>query len=114
MLSGIVSRRFWRIVKHNPPDETDFWSHTRRGLRPIGAEAEGDGYDAVSVHDTLDGMSIWQRRFRIRGFIAELRIPDGAPVRWRQEGAPGHYNLWGDPELLLSYVVLPLTGEGWW
>jgi hypothetical protein len=74
----------------------------------------GEKYDAVSVYDTLAGMRRAQRLSRIKGYIAELRIPDGAPVRWKQEGPPGHFNLWADPETLRSWVVLPLTGEGWW
>ena len=112
MLRAAVPRSFWRIVKHNPPEESDFYSHTRRGLRPLGAD--GAEYDAVSVYDSLEGMRRAQRISRIRGFIAELRIPDDAPVRWEPEGPPGHHNLWGEPETLLSYVVLPLVSEGWW
>jgi len=107
-----MPQSFWRVVKHNPPEESDFYSHTRRGLRPLGAE--GAGYDAVLVYESLQGMQRAQRISRIRGFIVELRIPEGAPVHWEREGPPGHYNLWGEPATLLSYVGIPLATEDWW
>lgn len=115
MLLLVVARRLWRIVKHNPPDVTDFYSHAKRvelGLMRLvdPTQAEGSSYHSVSCHNSLEGMRAWQLRYFVSGYIAELEVPDDADV---VEEPNGHCDLTGDPQVLLSYVVLPLSGEYW-
>jgi hypothetical protein len=66
----------------------------------------------VSVQATVQQAG---RRARLPGFgqyIAELRIPDTSPVRWRRTGRqPGHHTLWGEPDELLACVVRTTTVE---
>jgi hypothetical protein len=37
--------------------------------------------------------------------IAVLHIPDDAPVRVERTRGPGHFTVWADPAVLLSYVI---------
>lgn len=68
-------------------------------------------WDEVSVWDTFQGARRVARF--VPTFIADLRIPDDAPIRVRQTGPRGHYSLKGDPDDLLAYVVAvyPLVTE---
>jgi hypothetical protein len=43
-------------------------------------------------------------RFPLR-LVARLERPDGAPVRIEKTFGPGHYTLWGEPQVLLDAVV---------
>jgi hypothetical protein len=48
------------------------------------------------------------------GYIAELAIPDDAPVTVEHTGRqPGHHTLWGEPNVLLRCVltVVPVSTE---
>lgn len=39
-----------------------------------------------------------------RGFVAELRIPEDAPVTIERTGKRGHHTLWGSADVILDYV----------
>ncbi len=44
--------------------------------------------------------------WRIGVYIAELHVPDDAPIAYEGPSPTGHWNLYGgDPEFLLSCVV---------
>lgn len=88
----------------NPPTERDFWSHKRRGV----------AYDPRKEHIAA-GISTYDREQDARRtavkypttgrFIAELHIPVEAAVVVAQTVSRHHYTVWGDPELLVTFVV---------
>jgi hypothetical protein len=52
---------------------------------------------------------------RLGGYIARIELPDDSPVIFeRTTTSSGHYTLWGDPEVILSYVtgVMPVGSRG--
>lgn len=114
-------RTLYRIVLHNPPGLEDMLSHRARGIAPRQRDTETLRLmDGISLYNTLQQARNqaaghpWQGQ----GFIAELRIPNDAPVQIeRTTSSRGHYTLWGNPDDILGYVsrVLPIrdshTGE---
>ena len=38
-------------------------------------------------------------------YIARLEIPEDGPIRFERTRGRGHFTLWGDPELMLTYAV---------
>jgi hypothetical protein len=38
-------------------------------------------------------------------YIARLEIPEQGPVSFERTRGRGHSTLWGEPELMLTYVV---------
>lgn len=106
--SRAVARAFHRIVRTNRPTTLDFTSNAALGrpLRDPSPEARRL-WDGISVSATEAQARRRARQYPMLGrFIARLEIPDGAPVRVeRTTRVPGHYTLWGDPAVLLWYVV---------
>jgi len=98
------TRTLYRIVKSDPPTERDFWSHSRSGLRyHPSKEHVANG---VSTFDREQEARRTARRFPNTGtLIAELRIPRRADVTVAQTMGRHHYTVWGDPELLVTFVV---------
>jgi hypothetical protein len=66
------------------------------------------------TEDIQEGLSVWatevqahrqRRRFpRLGDFAAAMVIDDNA-FRVERTYGPGHYTLWGEPELLLASIV---------
>lgn len=103
-----MDRVLYRIVKTNPPTVADFTSNQalHRGPRRITAEVLRL-WDGISTHDSPQQSRQMAGLFPLLGsYIAELRIPAGAPVRCeRTLTSEGHYTLWGEPLVLLACVV---------
>lgn len=98
------TRTLYRIVTSDPPTERDFWSHKRRGLRyHPNREHLASG---ISAFDQEQEARRTARRFPATGtLIAELHIPDWAGVTIARTVSRHHYTVWGDPELLVTFVV---------
>ena len=99
---------FYRVVLTNPPTEEDFRSHKERGiaLRRDTPELRRS-WEGVSVYDTEEkAREVMQRFPRIGTFIAELSIEESGPVRFEQTtDDPNHYDLWGEPQVMMAAVV---------
>jgi hypothetical protein len=86
----------------------DFFSNAELGKRrrPDVGETEEE-WQGLSVFDSLDAVRAMLRRvprFPLR-LVARLELPDNAPVRIAKTFGPGHYTLWGEPEVLRAAVV---------
>jgi hypothetical protein len=103
----------YHIVRHDPPIDEDFWSYVEQGRGPLSddpgllRQAEG-----VSVYGTFDNARVKALQLPYLGhLIAEMQIPDGAPVTCSPTGGrAGHNTLWVEPKevqaaTLRSYVV---------
>ena len=106
---GEPPRRYFRIVQFDPPTLFDFLSNEAQGRRPrypLDADAQRL-WEGVSVYESWSrarrkaGVSPW-----LGSFIAELHIPDHAPVHAeRTTTSRGHWTLWADAEVLMACVV---------
>jgi hypothetical protein len=108
-----VSYYAYRIVKTSSPDVEQFKSHAAlmKPRPPNLLPAHPDPWDGCSVLMTFgDAVARARRTPRLGGFIAELFVPDGAPVTRDSADASGHFNIWGDPTVLFGYLsaVLPV------
>ena len=102
-----MAQTLYRIVQGRPAIRWDFMSNQARGQRPMGPErADPDLYGGLSLWDTPTACWGIIGRFPHTGTaVAEVVIPDGAPVRIAKTRGPGHYTVWGDPDLLLGCVA---------
>ena len=114
----IVLYRLFRGIQGPVATPDDFFSNKRKGLKPRRIERENPReHESVSHWDTLAKMREVCRTWpQIGSHIAELHIPEGGPIEVKQEGAPGHWNAWGEPEAFLEYItavhpVEPSEGE---
>jgi hypothetical protein len=104
----------YRFVRTDPPTIRDFLSNAEAGkrLRAEAGETE-EQWRGLSGFDSLTAAQAMLRRvprFPLR-LVALLELPDDAPVRSRKTFGPGHYTLWGEPELLLGAVVAVIRVE---
>lgn len=101
-------RRFFRIVRSDPPTLDDFRSHAARGrvLRP-GADAEtGRLWSGVSVYATeAQGRRHAKSSPMLGTYLAELEISEPGTIQCERTGGHGHYTLWGEPAELLRCVI---------
>jgi hypothetical protein len=104
-----VPRTFYRVTKSDPPTRDDFLSHQALGkVPPRGASADLlRSWAGVSVFEEVSqARALAQRLPRIGDHIARIELPDDAPVESKRTGGtPGHHDLWGDPDVLLGFVV---------
>lgn len=101
-------RRFFRVVKTNPPSLNDFLSNVARGIKPPDEDAETLRlWLGVSVYATAAQARRMARRYPRHGaFIAHLEVEAGAPVRFeRTLSTPGHHTMWAMPAYLITQVV---------
>jgi hypothetical protein len=99
---------FYRIAKTNPPTEKDYVTpFERRGAPPTDASDEvRESWYAFSAFDSIEGAR--NQALQVRGigkFIFRYEIPEGIGITWKQTLGPGHYDLWGDKEILKSCEV---------
>jgi hypothetical protein len=110
-----MPRTFYRFVATDPPALRDFFSNFQLGRprRPHAGETE-DEWRGLSVFDSVEAarvMLVRVPRFPLRR-LAWLEVPDDAPVRVEKTFGPGHYTIWGDPQVLLDAVVSVVQIEG--
>ena len=101
-----VQRRLrYRVCRTDPPTEFDFFSHFRRGIRLRQPTPRAiDLSKGVSLWETEEQARALALRFPHTGhYVAAVAVPD----RVRQEGHPtsGHWNVWAEPEEMLTWVV---------
>jgi hypothetical protein len=103
-----ITRRFYRIVKTNPPTLADFISNAAKG-RPILDNARPEArrlWDGLSVYATEAQARRHARVSPMLGaFLAELVITPDTVVRIERTLGSGLYTIWGDPALLLSCIA---------
>jgi len=111
----MAERRFWRIVRSNPPGNADFLSNEAKGMR-----SRADDPDTLHL---WWGISMFATQAQARRlahrvpalgtFLAELRLRDDPSVRVEQTLGRGRYTLWGDADRLLASVirVVPIEGQ---
>ncbi len=115
-ITGI--RPFYRIVWTDPPTQEVFLSHLDRGVVVRVEDAEIRRLaSGLSVFRTL-GQARRNARKRPpwfgRGHIARIVIPAGKGVIIeRATNTAGHYTIWGDANVLMSFVdeIEPVTGS---
>jgi len=100
-------RTLYRVIRSRHPSWADFLSNLVRDQparqAEIGNLAEWAG---VSTFEDLEEARDRAQRFPILGrYIAELVIPDDAPVLIEPSVGPGHWTIVGGPGLLLRYVA---------
>jgi hypothetical protein len=105
-----MPQTFFRLMRSSDPLREDFLSYVALGVPLMDDSPETRRLaEGISVNATLA-----QARSRARAipslrnlhFVAELSIPDDADIRIERTGrARGHYTLWGDPDVLLRYVI---------
>lgn len=101
-------RRFYRIVKTDPPRLEDFLSNQARGITPPDTKSLTLWvWTCISVYATSAQAHRMARRYPRHGtLMAVLEIEPEAPVQVeRTLSTPGHHTIWGDPTELLRRVV---------
>lgn len=107
----------YRIVEHNPPTQDDMRSYQELGISlRVNTPDALRRSSGISLFDTLQRARAFAAGppWHGAGFIAELRIPAGAPVTVERTGRQrGHHTLWGAPDAILSYItrVVSIRGE---
>ena len=99
---------FYRVVKTNPPTESDFISYRARGIRLRRDTPENRRlWEGVSVASSLGAARNLAARFPVMGqYIAVLDVPEGGLVRFEQTtDVSTHYTLWGEPRVMLEMVI---------
>ena len=98
----------YRVVRNQSPGVTAFASHAEMGDTPplgISPSALND-WDGVSVFETHDQAARHARKYTHLGrFIAELLIPDEAPISRDVADRRGHFNLRGSGAAIFSCLV---------
>lgn len=105
----------FHLVKSSRPINADFTSAAanNRHPRPSEPPERRRQYHGVSVLDTPEHAAQWTKRFRDRRgryllgeYVAELHIPEDAPIIYEGQDEYGHGNLYNaSPETLRGYIV---------
>lgn len=106
-MSEPVPRTVFRVIRSQHPSWADFLSNQVRDQPPRGPElADPLEWAGISVFDDLE---LTRRRARdvpvLGRHVAELRIPDDAPVLIRPSTGPRHWTLVGGAGVLFRSVV---------
>ena len=103
-----MARRFYRLVRSNPPSLDDFRSNKAKGIPLARPDPEvALLWDGISVYAT-ETQARNQARAKpwLGAYVAELEIADGDPVTFRRSGTGrGHHTLWGEPAALSTRVL---------
>jgi hypothetical protein len=120
----------YRTVHRNPPNREDFRSGREMGI-PKPSRRKELFWLGFSAYDSFDRANATAVAYPHQGnFIAELVIPDTAIMTFDGETfalpapggitiartfSPGHWTVWGEPELFTPLVrrVMPVRREGW-
>jgi hypothetical protein len=106
---------FYRVVKTNPPEVTDFFSRVQLGWRlpPDLSPPEARLWEGVSVQDSEEGARAMATRYPRTGqFIAQMEISGGGSVSYEKTRGRGHFTLWGDPAVMIECVVSVVAVRG--
>lgn len=96
---------FYRIVKSDPPAETDFLSDRERGRPQPSNPADLVLWDGLSMFDNEHAARSVARRYPIiGGFIAVVDIPPDGPFRHESTLRAGHHTVWGNAATLMTHV----------
>ena len=109
-----VTRRFYRLVRNNPPSLEDFLSYAALGIR-VGADDPETRRLSRGISVQVTEAQARRRRRQLPKLgdaIAVLEIPVGGPIHYeRTTRTPGHHTLWGPPSVLLRCVVTVILLE---
>jgi hypothetical protein len=109
MSDPALVRRFYRVVRTNPPTRQDFLSALELGrrLQPGLPQEVVRIFDGLSVSSTQAGTRYTAQRFpRSGSFIATLDIPDDGRFRIEQTTTRRtHWTIWGDADALLGCII---------
>jgi len=96
--------RIYRIIKNNPPTESDMLSHWDLGKRPVPHTPRNEAaYKEISTFDTPEAAAAKARARDLGEYIAELDVPDETPYSY--VASTGHAGLRGTtPGGLLACV----------
>jgi hypothetical protein len=103
-----AGRTFYRVVSENPPRRRDLQSYRDLGRPLLDRSPEGyENWIGVSVYEkrrqAVALAKYLMRRRRPAGtLVAEFVILDDLPIQGKRMGGEGHYNLFADPETLLT------------
>lgn len=103
-----MARRFYRIVKTDPPAEIDFTSNEALGIVPYRRDPETLRlWDGISMYDSEGRARRKARDFPWLGsYIAAVDVPETGELRYeRTTSSRGHYTLWGDPSTLRAMIA---------
>lgn len=102
-------RTLYRIVLTDPPTVQDMMSYEALAIEPRTDDAETLRLvTGISLYNTLQQARNHAagRPWQGNAFVAELRMPDEAPVTIeRTTTSRGHHTLWGNPRAILEYVI---------
>lgn len=102
--------RLYRLVRTQHPSWSNFLSSSVQDQPPrLDELANPLLWAGVSTFDTEAGARGRAQQYRALGrFIAELLLPDDAPVLILKTLGSGHWTVVGGPGVLLGYVVAPI------
>jgi hypothetical protein len=95
-LESILARLFYRSIKVSGPMLDNFKSYAALGKQPRQTDPEFlERWNGVSVYDThrQARKNAQAVNWRIGTYIAELHLPDDAPVICKGPGPTGHWDL---------------------
>lgn len=109
MGEAVAPRTVYRLVETSPPTLKDFMSYHVLGIGLVDPDEESIRLSTgISVFRTEAQARRAGRRRRFRGtfFIAEIVVPVDARMRIeRTTGTPGHFTLWAEPDMIVSWVA---------
>jgi hypothetical protein len=99
--------RLYRIVKSNPPTTADFLARMMLGFLPRRIEMERpEVWSGLSMYDTPEQARATANDFPALGtYVATVSIDTrNRRIVAHQTLKPGHYTVWGAPEVILAAV----------
>jgi hypothetical protein len=99
--------RLYRVTRNNPPIEEDMKSHWDLGRRP-GRDKDEAAWKEVSTFETAELAAQKARLHGLGEYIAELEVPDDAPMTRKPSGHVGLAETTPDQLLGMVRNVRPL------
>ncbi len=113
-MSADRPRVFYRIVRSDGPDESDFLSAMMLDRSPNREHRNHpELFTGLSVYDTEEAARSTARAFTVLGgWIAALDVAALQRTNkflMRQTRAAGHYTLWGMPKVFIPAITAVIT-----
>ena len=112
-----MARKLYRSVRLPELTDVDFMSYGAQGKTPPRAQQDNSAFlrkwDGLSVFTTYAAarQNALLFRWRMGEYIAELEIPDDAPITYEEPDHKDHLNLYdADPTFLRSHVTRVVHG----